>query len=355
MSIPEKMLALRKLEPKEGYIMNSECVPSPKEDEVLLEIEKVAICGSDIALYHWNKVAQTIATIPFIPGHEAVGVVTGLGASCSNLTLGDRVAVENHFYCGQCYTCDEGRGDICSKMDQYGHGRGTEHGGFSQYSIVKEKYCYKLQHDTSPLEAVLLEPMGVAHNGVESINVQGQDVLVLGAGPIGLLAMQIARSMGCTRTMIADMNPSRLELALKMGADVCIDTSKEDLKKRVMELTGGVGVARLVEATGAPPVVNNCFSLLRKGAQLVLIGLPKSAIHIENPLPDVIFKSITLKTVHGRRIFSTWEKCEQLIADKQVDPTLIVSHEFAFNQWQDAFDTLLSGDACKIVVDVAAK
>lgn len=343
------MLALRKSTPSTGYTLQSEPVPVPQEDEVLIKIEKVAICGSDIALYNWDKVAQTIATIPFIPGHEAVGIVLQSGSRCT-IQNGTRVAVENHFYCGSCYTCQENRGDICAKMDQYGHGRGTEHGGFSEYSIVKEKYCYVLKRGISPLQAVLLEPMGVAHNGVESIDVTGQDLLVLGAGPIGLLAMQIGKALGCKRTMMADINPGRLELAKKMGADVVIDTSKENLKERVSELTDGAGVSRLVEATGAPPVVNNCFSLLRKGAKLVLIGLPKSPIHIEEPLQNVIFKSLTLKAVHGRRIFHTWEQCEQMIADGKVDPTMIVSHEYSLKNWQTAFDTLLSGAACKIIV-----
>jgi len=349
MSLPTSMLALRKTTPSVGYNLQSEAVPVPKHDEVLIKVEKVAICGSDIALYNWNEVAQVIATIPFIPGHEAAGVVVAKGCDCK-MEIGTRVAVENHFYCGECYTCDEQRGDICSRMDQYGHGRGTEHGGFSEYSIVKEKYCYVLQHNISALQAVLLEPMGVAHNGVESIDVEGQDLLVLGAGPIGLLAMQIGKALGCRRTIVADINAGRLDLATRMGADIVIDTSKEKLHTKIMELTDGVGVARLVEATGAPPIVNNCFSLLRKGAKLVLIGLPKSAIHIENPLQNVVFKSLTLKTVHGRRIFHTWERCEEMIANGQVDPTMIVSHEFPLAGWQDAFDTLLSGSACKIVV-----
>jgi len=348
-TIPETMMAVRKTTPTPGYIMQREAVPQPLEDEVLLKIEKVAICGSDIALYNWNEVARVIATVPFIPGHEAAGVVVAKGAACK-VDIGARVAVENHFFCENCYTCAENRGDICSKLDQYGHGKGTEHGGFSEYSIVKEKYCYVLKHGISPLQAVLLEPMGVAHNGLETIEVKGQDVLILGAGPIGLLAVQIAKAMGSKRVLVGDINAVRLRLAASMGADIVIDTSKEDLKTRIMELTDGAGVARLVEATGAPPVVNNCFALLRKGAKIVLIGLPKAPIHIENPLQNVIFKSLTLTTVHGRRIFHTWEQCEYLIASGQVDPTKIVSHEFPLKDWQTAFDTLLAGEACKIVV-----
>jgi len=331
--------------------MGEEPLSVPQGDEVLIKIDKAAICGSDISLYTWSAMAQVIATVPFIPGHEATGTVVRTGPEAT-IEVGARVAVENHFYCESCYTCEDGRGDICSRMNQYGHGRGTEHGGFSEYSIVSSKYCYVFKTDITPLQAVLMEPLGVAHNGVETIDVAGQDVLIIGAGPIGLLAAQCARALGATRVIITDINAGRLQLALKMGDFVTIDSSKDDLKAKIMELTDGNGVARLVEASGAPPMVNNCFSLLRKGAKLVLIGLPKSAIHVEEPLQNVIFKSLTLTTVHGRRIFHTWEECERLISEGKVDPTLIVSHEFTMTNWQDAFDALMSGNACKIVVDV---
>jgi len=350
-SLPTSMRALRKSSPTPGYTLEQEAVPVPAGDEVLLKVEKVAICGSDIALYNWNEVAQVIATVPFIPGHEATGTVVASGP-LATIQVGAKVAVENHFYCGDCYTCREERGDICAQMNQYGHGRGTQHGGFSEYSLVSSKYCYVFKGDLSPTQGVLMEPLGVAHNGVESIDVEGHEVLIIGAGPIGLLAAQCAKAFGASKVMIADINPSRLELARTMGDFVTIDTSKEDLKVKVMELTQGCGVARLVEASGAPPMVNSCFSLLRKGAKLVLIGLPKSAIHIEDPLQNVIFKSITLTTVHGRRIFHTWEQCEKLISEGKVDPTLIVSHEFTLTRWQEAFHKLMDGTACKIVVDV---
>jgi len=349
------MRALRKLNPVEGYVLTEEPVPVPQGDEVVIKVEKAAICGSDIALFKWTEIAQVIAKVPFIPGHEATGTVISVGAEAC-LKVGDRVAVENHFYCGDCYTCEAGRGDICSKMDQYGHGKGTEHGGLSEYSLLSSKYCFKLHPGVSDLQAVLMEPLGVAHNGVETIDVAGQEVLIIGAGPIGLLAAQCCKAEGASRVIVADINSVRLDLAKKIDVLkdvlVTIDSSKECLVDRVMELTSGNGIARLVEASGAPAMVNSSFSLLRKGAKIVLIGLPKSAIHIEEPLKNVIFKSLTLTTVHGRKIFHTWEKCQQLILEGKVEPSVIASHTFPLTQWEEAFSTLLSGKACKIVVDV---
>ena len=138
---------------------------------------------------------KVIATVPFIPGHEAVGVVVRSGPD-SSLRAGARVGVENHFFCSNCYTCREDRGDICATMNQYGHGRGTQHGGFSEYSIVSSKYCYVFKTEMPFLSGVLMEPLGVAHNGVETIQVSGHQVLVIGAGPIGLLAAQCAAAAG---------------------------------------------------------------------------------------------------------------------------------------------------------------
>ena len=195
------MKTLIKTEPIEGFklIQNTE-IPTPKPDEALIKCQYVAICGSDINLYKWNATAQQIAKLPFTPGHEMTGIVSAIGSKVTNLKPGDRIAVENHFYCGDCYQCKHDRGDICAKMDQYGHGKGTEHGGFSEYSIVPARYCFKLTKNISPIQAVLLEPMGVAHNCLEQIEVQkGDDILIIGAGAIGVLAANICKAMGAER------------------------------------------------------------------------------------------------------------------------------------------------------------
>ena len=148
--IPKQMTALIKKEEKESYVLEKIDVPVPSGDEVLIKVEKVAICGSDINLYQWNDVAKVIATIPFIPGHECTGTVVATGPQAT-LTVGQRIAVENHFFCGDCYQCDHGRGDICQNMGQYGHGKKTMHGGCSEYSIVSSKYCYPLTTSISKL------------------------------------------------------------------------------------------------------------------------------------------------------------------------------------------------------------
>jgi len=345
------MRALIKEKPEQGYELKEIPIPEIEPDEVLFKVEKVAICGSDIALYLWNEVAKVIGTIPFIPGHEATGVVSKVGSDVKNIQVGARIAIENHFYCGNCYSCDRKRGDICKKMNQYGHGKGTTQGGFSQFSVVKAKYCYQLTTNISFLDAVLLEPMGVAHNGVSRIGVENQEVLVIGAGAIGLLAAAVAKALGASKIMIADINEDRLQLAKEMGADILINCKKVNLHEEIMRLTNDNGVPRLVEASGASTLVNSSFKLLQKGAQLVFIGLHRQPLVVDDFLNDIVFKSLTLHTVHGRKIFETWTQCEKLISDGKVDPKLIVSHDIKMTDWQSAFDTLMSGKACKIVID----
>lgn len=194
------------------------------------------------------EIAQVIGKLPFIPGHEATGFITELGKDVTDLTVGTRIAIENHFYCGDCYSCERKRGDICRNMNQYGHGKGTTQGGFSQFSVVKAKYCYPLKTNISFLDAVLLEPMGVAYNGVNRIDVKGEEVLVLGAGAIGLLA-SAAKALGAKKVVVVDINDERLRLAKEMGADETINSLEVDLKTEVMKMTNGDGFPRLVEAS----------------------------------------------------------------------------------------------------------
>nr|XP_018669010.1 uncharacterized protein LOC100180278 [Ciona intestinalis] len=353
-AIPKQMTTLIKRNEEEGYECIQIPVPEPIGDEVLIKVTQAAICGSDINLYKWNDVAKFIAALPFTPGHEAAGMVVKKGPNVKDLNIGDRIAVENHFYCGECFQCKEGRGDICNIMNQYGHGKGTVHGGCSEYSIVPERFCYKLRLNISDMEAVLLEPMGVAHNSIEQLQVAGERVVVIGCGPVGLLAVGCAKAMGATEVIAVDILDTRLEMSKMLGADYVVNSiirGSDAVKDEVMKITGGVGVGRICEASGATSMFNGCFKYLRKGGRVSVLGIPKQPFHIENPMQDILFKSLTLTTVHGRRIFHTWIECEKLIAEKKVNPQLVVSHEIPMSKYAEAFQALFSGTAGKIVMD----
>uniref|UniRef100_A0A0B7BHM8 Enoyl reductase (ER) domain-containing protein n=1 Tax=Arion vulgaris TaxID=1028688 RepID=A0A0B7BHM8_9EUPU len=325
-------------------------VPEPGDGEVLIKVDAVAICGSDIALYKWDNVARVIATVPFIPGHECAGTVVKCGTN-ADIPVGTKVGVENHFFCGECYQCIHEDGAICNNMGQYGHGKKTEHGGCSEYSIVPAKYLYRIKYDLDAEQIAMLEPLGVAHNMIERLNVEGQDVLVIGSGPVGLMAQAVSKALGAKRVVATDVEDGKLELARKLGADITVNVKNTDLKEFVMKLTNGVGVDRICECSGVSPVVNSSFSLLRKGGYIGLVGLPKQPLHVENVLQDIVFKALTLKTVHGRLIFHTWEEIEKIVASGKIDVKAVISHRFPMSQFEEAFQTLFSGQACKIVMD----
>lgn len=347
--IPKTMKALVKTNEGSSFDYKDVPVPEPKDDEVLVKVDAISVCGSDINMYTWNDIARVIATIPFIPGHECAGTVVKCGPK-ANIQIGTKVGVENHYFCGDCYQCKHDCKEICKNMGQFGHGKKTDHGACSEYTLVSAKYLYQLKRNLSPDQIAMLEPLGVAHNAVERLDVKGEDALIIGCGPVGLLVGMVAKAMGAKRLVGADLDDNRLELAKKIGFDVTVNTKEKDLKQFVMDFTNGDGMGRVCECSGAPVMVNSSFSYLRKGGTIVMVGLPKQPLHVENVLQDVVFKALTLRTVHGRRIFHTWEETEALVADGKVDVNALISHRFPMSKFEDAFQVLFGGKGCKIVL-----
>ena len=350
---PSMMMALIKETPEKGFLLKKMPIPTPGKDDLIIRITYASLCGSDINLYNWNDIAKSVASVPFIPGHEAVGVVVGRGAEVdTSFTFGCRVAVENHYYCGTCYQCTHDEKHICQNMHQYGHGNGTQQGGCSEYSLVPAKYAYKLENDSvSNEQACLLEPTGVAHHAIEDIQPEGEITLVIGCGPIGLLACTFAKLFGAVKVIATDVQEERLARAKEMGADHTVNGSSEEFNDVIKKLTDGNGVGVVVEASGASSMVTKAFELLRKGGKIVVIGLPKSDITIENPLKNFLTKNVTVKTVYGRKVFHTWKESERLVAEEKVKSQLLVSHIIPLSEYQKAYDLLCSGKAMKILLD----
>lgn len=317
-----------------------------------MRVEKVSICGSDIPLYKWDAVGQKIAQLPFIPGHECTGTIVQVGPGVTGFNVGDRVCVDTHLPCEKCWQCKNNQKGICQNMGLFGHGVKTHSGGCSQFTTVPVNAVYKLRTDLPARLACLLEPFGVSHNACESVKPRGSDVLITGCGPIGLFAIPIVKQMGATKIIAVDIVDYRLQKAKEMGADVTLNVAtKEALYDSIMKETDGNGVGRLIECSGAPIIVNNCFGLLRKGGRAVLVGLPKEPLHVDNVLSNFIFRAITVKTIHGRKMFSTWEKSEELLAKKLVNIEPVITHEYPMSQFEKAFELLFSGNACKIILD----
>jgi len=357
-AVPQKMRALIKQEAVASYELVELDVPTPQEGETLILNEMVGICGSDIGLYKWDATGQSIASLPFTPGHEAAGVVVAHGPNNPRpeLTVGTRVCVENHYYCGTCFQCTHEQKHICQAMGQYGHGMGKDpriarQGGCAQYAIVPTRNLYALKTGISVVEACLLEPFGVSHHACEAAEVaKGDDLVVIGCGTIGLFAVQIARAMGAGKIIAIDIDEAKLKLATDMGASVTINSRTEDVAARIKEETENNGTGHLIEATGVPTFVNNCPFFVRKGGCVCLVGIPKTPIQFEGKGKDIVFRSLTIRGIHGRKIWHTWEQSENLM-NGQVDSTKVVTHTYPLGQYEEAFDALISGKAVKVLIN----
>jgi len=367
-----EMFALEKTKPEKGYEYKKVPIPEIKDDEVLIKIEYISLCGSDILLYNWypKHMAEAIAQIPFIPGHEGCGIVTKIGKNVKGIKLGQRVSPETHIPCEKCYQCchvnydGKDQKNICQKMGLFGHGQGGASGCCAEYAVVPSNAMYVLKTDLEAKYASLLEPFGVAYRTVEDANVKNDTLLIVGCGPIGLAAAALANHFEAKKIIVVDVTQYRLDIAEKVAkankikdfVAINVEHIKGDdmteLKERLLKETNGDGVGCIIEASGSPVMVNNCFSWLRKGGTVVMVGLPKGDIVIKDPLPNFIFKELTVKTLHGRRIYETWDKLELILHKKQINIEPILTHVFPMSEVDKAFQAIFDGTACKVQLKI---
>ena len=345
-TVQETMSAIIKCSPEPGYEFRRVPVPKPQPNEVLLRIERAAICGTDILLYKWDPLTHWMLEKPmFVPGHECSGEVVGVGESVRNVRVGDRVCAETHIPCGHCYQCTHGSPHICRNLILFGH---HVDGCFAEYTKIPSSAVYVLKSHLPAELACLLEPMGVSLRGVEEVGPRNDSLLITGCGPIGLFAIGLGKFFGARLIMASDISPTRLEVARRMGADVVINVRNFDLGKEVLQETAGDGVGCIIECSGEPTVVQQTFSVLRKGGKIVLLGNPKGPVEIVDVMRSLMHKELTLKTLHGRKMYETWERCESLLADGSVDIAPIHTHTFPLRRFDEAFAVILKGEACKV-------
>mmetsp|Transcript_44166 Transcript_44166/g.70772 ORF Transcript_44166/g.70772 Transcript_44166/m.70772 type:complete len:395 (+) Transcript_44166:38-1222(+) len=366
--LPTHMRALYKSQPTEGFdLVSNHPVPTPKSDELLVKSMAVAICGSDAKLYHWHNITDKVAKLPFIPGHEAAGQVVQVGDNidAKQFCVGDRVAIENHFYCGQstCIQCKSGRGDICPNMGQFGFGKGTPFGGCCEYFVVKAKYCYKLRTPfISWRDASLLEPLGVACNAIDELDIDyannesyvSETYAVTGCGAVGLMVIAALKAVGICNIVAFDVLDWKLEIAKKMGASQVVNTrdmSNVQVAECVNKLTENHGFGRIVECSGNENVIALLFRMIRKGGKIVMVGLPKHKIVIEEAMNNWVLNAIQIRSIHGRKIFDSWRKAEKLVQEAKIDLDLVVSHFIPMTEFQRGYDDWFRGKACKVVFD----
>ncbi|HMZ29621.1 MAG TPA: L-threonine 3-dehydrogenase, partial [Thauera aminoaromatica] len=297
------MKALAKLTPSVGLTLTSVEKPEVGPNDVLIKIKKTAICGTDIHIWKWDEWAQKTIPVPMHVGHEYVGVIAEMGQEVRGFKIGDRVSGEGHITCGFCRNCRAGRRHLCRNTVGVGVNRA---GAFAEYLAIPAVNAFKIPDDISDDLAAIFDPFGNATHTALSFNLVGEDVLITGAGPIGIMAVAIARHVGARHVVITDVNDHRLELARKMGATRAVNVSRENLADVKTELHMVEGFDVGLEMSGVPSAFTSMLEHMNHGGKIALLGIPPSNTAID--WNQVIFKGLEIKGIYGREMFETWYK-----------------------------------------------
>ncbi|MCH9609484.1 MAG: L-threonine 3-dehydrogenase [Chlamydiales bacterium] len=339
------MKAIVKKEPKEGVWVEDVPIPVIGEDDLLIKIEKTSICGTDVHLYKWDEWASKTLPVPSTIGHEFVGRVVEIGKNVKGFKEGDRVSGEGHITCGRCYQCRIGKRVLCPHTVGVGVNRD---GCFAEFLSIPASNAFPVPESISDEVACIFDPMGNAVHTALSCDLVGKDVLITGAGPIGLMSIPIAKKAGARNVVISDLNPYRLELAKKMNPTRVVDISKESVKSAIKEIGMTEGFEVCLEMSGSPKAFEELPDLATTGGQLILLGILPS--HAAIDWVSVIFKMLTIKGIYGRRIFETWYQMCHLL-ESGLDITPVITHRYSADDFQKGFDAMLSGNAGKVILD----
>lgn len=340
------MQALSKAHSRPGIWMTQTAIPTPGPNDLLIKIKKSSICGTDVHIYNWDAWAQKTIPVPMVVGHEYVGVVAGMGSEVRGFELGDRVSGEGHITCGHCRNCRAGRRHLCRNTLGVGVNRP---GSFAEYLVLPAFNAFKLPDDIPDDIAAIFDPFGNAVHTALTFDLVGEDVLVTGAGPIGVMAAAVARHVGARNVVITDVNEYRLELARKMGVTRAVNVAREDLwEVATQELHMHEGFDVGLEMSGNGAAFSQMLHLMNNGGKVALLGIPSGDVKID--WNDVIFKMLTIKGIYGREMFETWYKMTALI-QSGLDLTPIITHHFGIQDFQQGFEAMLSGQSGKVILD----
>ena len=338
------MLALCKVEATEGGIAVRDREPRDAgPGEIRLKVAAAGICGTDMQIFNWAPRMARRMELPRILGHEVSGTVDQVGEGVTNVALGDHVSLESHIYCGTCRPCRLGKAHLCTETTYPGI---DIDGAFAEYVTVPSVIAWKNPRELPHETGAMLEPFGIGvHACLEGTGVSGQSVLINGCGPIGLMAVAVARALGASRIIAADLNPLRLKTAEIMGADRVVKADEEETAAVARDMTGGDGVDVGIEFSGSEAGFNSVFDSLCKGADMRLVGGPPSAIPVD--LTYWLLKCPTLIPIHGRRIWDTWQRATDLIYSGAVDLKPIQSHVLPLSEAVEGFELIRRGEAVK--------
>ena len=341
-----KMRAIVKTKPGYGAEIVERDIPEIGPEQVLIKVESTSICGTDYHIYIWNKWAENNIQPPQIMGHEVAGKVVEKGSRVGKVEIGDFVSAETHIPCGYCYQCETGKRHICKDMKILGvHTDGV----FADYAVIEEVDIWPNDPSIPAEYASIQEPLGNAIDTIRPGNVAGKNVLITGAGPVGVLAVGVARVFGATKIIVSEPNRYRRELALEMGADEVINPLENNLIESVQELTTGVGVDFAAEMSGNDKALKGALKSVTAGGSIALLGLPDEEVSLDLT-SDLIFKGINMIGITGREMFRTWHIAARLIKEERIDLKPVITHKFPLEDYEKGMDLMTSGNCGKIVL-----
>mgnify|MGYP006395466525 FL=1 len=339
------MKALAKLHDKPGIWMTDVDKPEYGYNDILIKIKKTAICGTDVHIYKWDEWSQKTIPVPMVVGHEYVGEVAAMGEGVRGFEIGDRVSGEGHITCGHCRNCRAGRRHLC--RNTYGVGVNRP-GAFAEYLVIPADNAFKLPDDVSDDMAAIMDPFGNAVHTALAFDLVGEDVLITGAGPIGIMAAAVARHVGARHVVITDVNEFRLDIARKMGVTRAVNVAEQKLTDVMDELGMKEGFDVGLEMSGVPSAFSQMLATMNHGGKIAMLGIPPENVAID--WNQVIFKGLVIKGIYGREMFETWYKMASLL-QSGLDISPILTHQMHVDDYEQGFETMISGHSGKVILN----
>ena len=344
MTLPKTMPALVKAKAEPGLWLEEIPLPEVGHNDVLIEVHQMSVCGTDLHIRAWDPWAASTIPVGMAVGHEYMGRIVAVGSEVTGAAIGQRVSGEGHVTCGHCRNCRAGRRHFCRNTEGVGVNRA---GAFARYLALPAVNVFPLPDDIDDDVATILDPLGNATHTALTFSLVGEDVLVTGAGPIGLMAAAIADHVGARHVAITDLNAFRLELARKLGVERPVDVGSESLEHVMADLGMAEGFDVGMEMSGSPQALRDMLHVMNHGSNVALLGIPPTEAPID--WNDVIFKGLTLKGIYGRLMFETWYKMTALLQGG-LDVRPVITHRFPFERFDEAFDTAESHEAGKVIL-----
>ncbi|MBN8250006.1 L-threonine 3-dehydrogenase [Priestia flexa] len=340
-----KMKALVKDKRGFGAVLAEVDIPSIADDEVLIKVKATSICGTDVHIYKWDKWASSRVNPPYVFGHEFSGEVVQVGQNVAGVQIGDSVSAETHIVCGRCMQCLLGNAHICQKTKIIGVDR---MGCFAEYVAVPAQNIWKNPNHLSHDVACLQEPLGNAVHTVLNDSIAGKSVLVIGCGPIGLMAVAVAKASGASLVIAMDVNEYRLSLAKDLGTHIVLNPLEQDPLEVINKLTSGNGIDVVCEMSGQPTAMNQGFKMVANGGRVSILSLPTAPVSID-VTNDIVFKGVTVQGITGRKMFSTWYTVSNLLAGNQLNMNELITHRLPLEDYEKGFELMMEGKCGKVV------